>query len=117
MSNETYYMKKLISLGTLAGALVVVTPAQAGGFFSLSIALPGLSVNMGAMPPPVYVTPAPVCLVPAPVYAPPVVMVMPATFYVRPVPVYGPPRFGVVRPPGVVYRSYRHYVAAPPYCR
>lgn len=113
-------MKKLILLGTLVGTLTAVTPAQAGGFFSVNIGLPGLSVNIGAVPPPVYVTPAPVYMVPPPVCAPPFVVLAPPPVFVRPGPFYGPPRYVIGRPPVVVYRPhhpYRYYVAAPPYCR
>ena len=117
MSNERYFMEKIIFLGTLAGALTAVTPAQAGGFFSGNIGLPGLSVNIGAVPPPVYVRSVPFCVLPPPMYAPPLVVVAPPPVFVRPLRFHGPPRFVVARPPAVVYRPYRHYVAGPPYCR
>lgn len=120
ISNERYFMKRLILLGTLVGALGAAIPAQAGGFFSVNIGLPGLSVNIGAVPPPVYIRPAPFCVLPPPVYAPPIVIMAPPPIFVRPVRVYGPPRFVGTRPPGVVYRSHhphRHYFAGPPYCR
>jgi hypothetical protein len=119
ISNESYCMKKLILLGTLAGALVAATPAQAGGFFSVNIGLPGILVNFGTTPPPVCFAPAPVCVPPPVYYAPPIVVMAPPPVFVRPMPVYGPPCYVVAHPPVVVYRPhhpYRPYMAAP-YCR
>ena len=61
--------------------------AQAGDHVYFSIGAnvaPGVVVNAGNVPPPVYVAPAPVVVAPAPVY-----YEEPPVYYYRPVPVVG----------------------------
>ena len=101
-------MKKLLLLGIFAGALAVAVPAQAGGFFSLNIGVPFVSLHIGSPPPPVRLHCAPVVVAP-PVCAPRAVMIAPPRVIVRPPVVFAPL-------PVVVHRSHHYRVVAPPYC-
>jgi hypothetical protein len=105
------FMKRFFWLGIVASSLAVAPPVHAGGYFSLNIGLPPVSVHIGSAPRPVYVQPAPVYVAPPPVYAlPPRVIVSPPPIYVRPAPVYVPRRVVLAPRPVVVCRKHhRHW--------
>jgi hypothetical protein len=83
----------------IAASLAVAAQARAGGYFSLNIGLPPVSVHIGSAPRPVYVQPAPVYVAPPP---PPI--------HVRPARIYVPRRVVLAPRPVVVCRKHhRHW--------
>jgi hypothetical protein len=108
-------MRRHFALLALGLAAAVPLSASAGTHVGVSVAVPGLAINIGnpgwgfAIAAPVYAPPAPVYYAPAPAYRPaPVVYYQQPVYYAPPVR-YVAPRAVIVAPRYGHHEGHRHH--------